>query len=157
MSIAVGTTGLQQFARTMLIALVAAGAYGSWAALAHYNNGLDVALRAGLTLAALTFTATTMLVFVLERLFRLSSNPLHGFWLASIVTSTLSAAWLATGHMLMGTPRVVAAVTPSVLIGTTLYFAYASGLLARARRAQVPDPGRVVVSAGSRSQPTTRA
>ncbi len=123
-------------ARPLLVALVGGVGYGSWAALVHANHGLGVALRAGLTQAALTFSATLVLSLVLERLFRWPSNPIRGFWLAFLATANLSAAWLTVGHLLMGTPHVLAAIGPSVIIGTAVYFAYARMLLARA------DPSR---------------
>jgi hypothetical protein len=126
-------------ARPVLIALSAGIAYGCWASFVHGDNGLGVALRAGLTQAALSLTATLVMALLLERLFRLPSNPVRGFWLAFLVTVNLSAAWLTVGHLLMGTPHVLAAMAPSVIVGTALYFVYARMLLIRARKA--PDRG----------------
>jgi hypothetical protein len=123
-------------ARPVLIALSAGIAYGGWASFVHGDHGLSVALRAGLTQATLSLTATLVMALLLERLFRLPSNPVRGFWLAFLVTVNLSAAWLTVGHLLMGTPHVLAAMAPSVIVGTALYFAYARMLLFRARKAR---------------------
>ncbi|GJO14135.1 hypothetical protein NJB1907f44_38900 [Mycobacterium marinum] len=120
--------------RPVLIAIGAGLTYGTWAALAHYDQDPGVALLAGLTQAALSFTTTLTMVVVLERLFHWPSDPHRGFLLAAFAVSTLSAAWLTTGHLLMGTPRVLAAIAPSVLIGTALYFLYARTLLVQAVR-----------------------
>lgn len=75
-------------------------------------------------------TATLPLGLVLECLFRWQSNPLHGFWFASVGTSIVAAAWLVVG----GTPHIAVAIAPSVIIGTVLLFAYARSLLKHAGR-----------------------
>ncbi len=126
-------------ARPVLVALIAGIAYGSWAAFVHRDHGLGLALKAGLTQTALSLTATLVLALLLERLFRWPSNPVRGFWLAYLVTVNLSATWLSVGHLLMGTPHVLAAIAPSVIVGTALYFVYARMLLVRARK--TPDRG----------------
>jgi hypothetical protein len=85
-----------------------------------------------LTRAALSVTATLPLGLVLECLFRWQSNPLHGFWFASVGTSIVGAAWLVVG----GTPHIAVAIAPSVIIGTVLLlFAYARSLRKHAGRA----------------------
>lgn len=120
--------------RPVLVALAAGGVYGSWAALAHRHLGPGVTLHAGLTQAALSVTVTLALVLVLERLFRWARNPLLGFWLAFLGTSTLAMAWLVIGHWVAGTPHIAVAIAPSAVVGTATSFGYARMLLARARR-----------------------
>jgi hypothetical protein len=124
----------RKHARPVLVALVAGGAYGSWAGFAHHRLGVGVALRAGSTQVALSVTATLMLVMVLERLFRWQSNPVRGFWLGWFGTSALATAWLVVGHALAGTPHIAVAIAPSMIIGTAFYFVYARTLLVQARR-----------------------
>lgn len=126
--------GPRAYLRPVLLALVAGGMYGSWAAFAHHGLGVGVALRAGWTQVMLSVTATLVLVLVLERLFRFPLNPVRGFWLAAVGTSALSIVWLVVGHALAGTPRILAAIAPSVIVGTVFYFGYARMLLGRARR-----------------------
>ncbi|OSC39871.1 hypothetical protein [Mycobacterium decipiens] len=125
---------LRELARPVLVAVVAGVAYGSWAALTHGHLGAEVALRAGCTQAALSMPTTLALVLVLERLFRLPSKPMHGFWLASVGTPTLAIVWLVVGHAFTGTPHIVVAIAPSVIVGTAFSFVYARTLLARIRR-----------------------
>jgi hypothetical protein len=126
--------GPRAYIRPLSSALVAGGLYGSWAAFAHHGLGAGVALRAAWTQVVLSVTATLVLVLVLERLFRWPLNPVRGFWLAAVGTSTLSIVWLIMGHALAGTPRILAATAPSVIVGTVLYCGYAGMLLGRAAR-----------------------
>jgi hypothetical protein len=126
--------GAGGYLRPVVVALVAGTLYGSWAAFAHHRLGARVAMRAGWTQVALSVTATLVLVLVLERLFRWPSNPVRGFWLAAVGTSALSCAWLVVGHALAGTPHILPAVAPSVLLGTVFNVAYARMLLGRTRK-----------------------
>ncbi len=141
-----GSRRLLHVFRPMLVSLVAGAWYGSWAAFVHLSFGPAVALHAGLTQAALSVTATLVLALVLEYLFRWHSNPVHGFWFASVGTSVLGAAWLVVGHALAGTPQIAVAIAPSVTIGTVFLFAYARALLKHARRdAALPHAAAVPV------------
>jgi hypothetical protein len=118
----------------VLVALAAGGCYGAWAAFAHHRLGTGVALRAGLTQAALSMTTTLVLVLLLERLFRLPSNPVRGFWLAFLGATALATAWFVAGHVVAGTPHIAAAIAPSMIVGTVFNFVYARMLLVHARR-----------------------
>jgi hypothetical protein len=95
---------------------------------------MGVAMRAALTQVALSVIATLVAVLVLERLFRWPSNPVRGFWLAALGTSTLSTVWLYVGHALAGTPNITITIAPPVMIGAASDFLYAGALLALARR-----------------------
>ncbi|BBX98825.1 hypothetical protein MLAC_41190 [Mycobacterium lacus] len=117
-----------------MLALSAGVSYGCWAAFAHFRSGLDVALHAGLTQAALSLTATLVLAMVLERLFRWPSNPVHGFWLAALGNSTLTASWLVLGHVVAGTSDIAITIAPSLIVGIASNFAYSRVLLAETRR-----------------------
>jgi hypothetical protein len=121
-------------ARPVLAALAGGGTYGCWAALTHHRSGLGVAVRAGLTQVALSVAATLVAVLILERLFRLPSNPVRGFWLAALGTSTLSAIWLYVGHAVAGTPHIAVTIAPPLIVGTVSDFLYAGALLALAKR-----------------------
>jgi hypothetical protein len=125
---------LREHARPVLAALVGGGAYGCWAAFTHHRLGLGVAVRAGLTQLALSMIATLVAVLVLERLFCWPSNPLRGFWLAALGTSTLGTVWLAVGHALAGTPNIAVTIAPPVIVGTVSDFLYAGALPLLARR-----------------------
>lgn len=133
-----GSGRLPQLVRPILVALLAATFYGSWAALVHLGVGHHAALHAGLTQAALSVTATLPLGLLLEQLFRWQPNPLRGFWFAWIGTSTVAAAWLVVGHTLAGTPHIAVTVAPSVVVGTVFFFGYARALLKQATRDAVP-------------------
>jgi hypothetical protein len=95
-------------------------------------------MRAGLTQVALSVIATLVAVLVLERLFRWPANPVRGFWLAALGTSTLSTVWLYVGHALAGTPNIAITIAPPVIVGAASDFLYAGALLALAgRRADI--------------------
>jgi hypothetical protein len=127
---------LRACVRPFLVSLGAGGMYGSWAAFVHIHSGLGagVALCAGWTQVFLSVVTTLFFALLLERLFRWPSNPLHGFWLAATGSSVLGAVWLVVGHELAGTPHILEAIAPSLIIGTAFDFAYAGRLLALARR-----------------------
>jgi hypothetical protein len=134
MSALLSSGRLREHARPVLAALVGGGAYGCWAAFTHHRLGLGVAMRAGLTQVALSVIVTLVAVLVLERLFRWPSNPVRGFWLATLGTSTLGTVWLAVGHVLAGTPNIAVTIAPPVIVGAACDFLYAGALLALARR-----------------------
>jgi len=123
-------------ARTLLIPLVAGALYGGWAAFIHGSLGSGPALRAALTQASLSITQTLVLVLLLQRLFRVPSNPLRGFWLAAGGASTLTITWLIAGHAFAGTPHIALTIAPSAIIGTGFCFVYARALLWRAGRSR---------------------
>jgi hypothetical protein len=132
----------------LLVSLGAGGMYGSWAAFVHIHCGLGagVALCAGWTQVGLSVATTLVFALLLERLFRWPSNPLHGFWLAATASSVLGAIWLVIGHRLAGTPHILEAIAPSVIIGTAFDFTYAGRLLALAKRDAVTERRTAVSS-----------
>ena len=134
MTTLLSTRRLWDVARPVLAALVGGGAYGCWAMFTHHRLGLGVALHAGLTQVALSVIATLVAVLILERLFRLPSNPTHGFWLAAPGTSTLAIIWLVGGHALAGTPNIAVTIAPPAIVGTVCDFLYAGMLLTLAKR-----------------------
>ncbi len=125
---------LREQVRPFLVALCAGGLYGSWAGFVQHGLGAGVAMCAGCTQVGLSMFTTLVFVLLQERLFRWPSNPVRGFWLAALGSSTLGAAWLGVGHALAGTPHIAAAIAPSVIIGGVFDFAYAGRLLMLARR-----------------------
>lgn len=139
MSMVCENAGLATRSRAMRSAAAAGTCYGIWAGLTHQHMGADVALRAAATQVVLSVSLTLLLALILERLFRLPSDPVRGCWLAALVTSALSIAWLFVGHTLMGTPRVLLAITPSSIVGTAFYCTYAVALLRHARRRRAAD------------------
>jgi hypothetical protein len=134
MSALLSSRRVRGHARPVLAALIGGGAYGCWAAFTHHRLGFGVAMRAGLTQAALSVIATLVAVLVLERLFRWPSNPVRGFWLAALGTSMLGTVWLYAGHALAGTPHIAVTIAPPVIVGAASDFLYAGALLALARR-----------------------
>lgn len=120
------------------LALGAAGLYGCWAFHANLGSGPSAALRAALTQACLSFTATLVQVALLEALFQVGRTPLEGFGAAAIGGSVIGVSLAATAHLLAGTPHVVATMTPTTLVGVLFNVVYARQLLAAATRGSVP-------------------
>jgi len=102
--------------------------YGSWALYANWHHGSEAAFRAAGAQAALSVTATLTAVLFLEWAFALFSNASTGFWVSAIATSALGGSAMALGHWAAGTPEIAITIGPSVVIGTTFYFVYASFL-----------------------------
>jgi hypothetical protein len=134
MSMPTSSGRLRERVRPFLVALCAGGIYGSWAGFVHRGLGAGAAMCAGCTQVGLSMFTTLVFALLLERLFRWPSNPVRGFWLAALVSSTLGAAWLGVGHALVGTPHIAAAIAPSVIVGGVFDFVYAGRLLMLARR-----------------------
>lgn len=122
--------------RAALFGVSAALLWGSWAFYVNRGAGVGRALRAGLTQALLSFSATLGMSLVLERLFRFGRTPWEGFWIASLGTISLSAGGMTAVHAIAGTPNILATVAPTVALGATFFVVYASGLRVAATRAR---------------------
>ena len=120
--------------RAALTGVAAALVWGSWAFHVNGRAGSGAALRAALTQALLSFSATLGLVLVLERLFRVGRTPHQGFLIASLGTVSLASGTMATVHALAGTPRILATIGPSVSVAAVFFVTYAWGLRAAASR-----------------------
>ncbi len=125
--------------RSLITAIASALGYGLWATLCNWPHGRWRALRAGLTQACLSFTATLSMVLLLEWLFRRGRTPLQGFLAASLGTTLIGAAVMCGVHALTGTPNILATIAPSLSIGTIFFVSYSWGLLVSARRAIAPQ------------------
>jgi hypothetical protein len=129
--------GRRGLLRPLLLGIAAALFWGSWALYVNVNAsaGAGLAARASLTQALLSFSATAGLSLLLERLFRLGRTPWQSFWIASVGTTSISASTMVIVHAIVGTPRIVATVGPTVALGATLFTSYAWGLRVAAARA----------------------
>ncbi len=116
------------FWRALVLGISAALLYGSWAYFANHNEGEDAGLVAALVQGLLSFTATVVLVVLLERLFAAGRSPARGFWLAGLGSSSIAALVMASVHGIAGTPQLLLTIAPSLVIGTTFSFVYAAGL-----------------------------
>ncbi|NUP05421.1 MAG: hypothetical protein HOW73_05100 [Polyangiaceae bacterium] len=120
--------------RPLGFGVLAALLWGGWALYVNASAGAGPAARATLAQALLSFSATAGLSFVLERLFRLGRTPLRGFFIAAVGTTSISASTMATVHAIVGTPRILATVGPTVALGATFFTVYAWGLRSAASR-----------------------
>ncbi len=114
--------------RALVLGVGAALLYGSWAYFANHEVGVGAGLRAACVQALLSFTATVVLVSLVEHLFAAARNPGWGFWLAGFGGSCTGALVMASVHGIAGTPNLLLTIAPSLVIGTTFCFVYAAGL-----------------------------
>jgi hypothetical protein len=112
--------------RALLLAAGSAVFYGGWALYANWSSGR--ALRACLAQAAVSFASTMTLTLVAEWLFRRGETPQRGFVLSASGTAALIAVVTTTVHVVVGTPRVMMTVAPSIVCGSMFFTAYAWGL-----------------------------
>jgi hypothetical protein len=129
-------------ARPLVVAVGAGLLYGAWAAFTNHSGGVAIAVRAAATQAAVSLTATLVMVLVVERLFRCGATPVRGFWLSWLGASALLITVLVTCHILAQTPSIPATITPPFLIGTAFYCGYARMLLTRAKRVSAVPEGK---------------
>lgn len=125
--------------RSVVLGITGALFYGGWALYVNLAHGLTPAIKAALTQAALSFSATFVMVLICERLFRAGRTPTQGFFLAAVGTSAFGVGVMATGHAISGTPRILATIAPSGAVSTAFFTIYAWGLRVAAVRARAGE------------------
>jgi hypothetical protein len=121
------------FLRALLLAAGSAAFYGAWALFANWSSGR--AVRACLAQAAVSFASTMTLTLVAEWLFRRQATPQRGFVLSAGGTAALIVFVTTAVHLMVGTPRLLATIAPSIVCGSMFFTAYAWGLRLSALRA----------------------
>ncbi len=118
----------QAVARVSLTVLAAAALYGGWAAWANRAHGVDMALRAGLTQGASSAVSTLIIGTLLEAVHAALPPRRHRALVATLVAASVTAVMHVCVHLTMGTPEILRAVLPSVLMGYVFAGAYARAL-----------------------------
>ena len=123
-------------ARVMLVSTGALALYGGWATLVNWPHGADVALRAGATQGAMSFTFTALMSTLMEALF----TACRPGWRRVAITCGLPLAGtvllLVAAHALVGTPELLLTVLPSATIGSVFALVYTRALIIAERAAK---------------------
>ena len=129
--------------RALLLGLGACLLFGSWAVLANRAHPVAAMVRAGLAQGSLSFCSTVFAVLLLEYLYGLGRTPARKLMLGAIGTPVIVLLTMTCGHVLAGTPNVVATLLPSWISGVIFSTTYTLNLrrLERASRAPDPQPG----------------
>lgn len=97
-------------------ALAAFSLYGGWALYA--NRGAGMALAAASLQGAMSFVVTLSLMLFVGMTHRRVDSRWYRIVLAALLPVTVVIALMCLGHLAIGTPRVLATVAPSAVIGT---------------------------------------
>ena len=124
----------------LIVATAAAAGYGAWAFLCNYTYGLLVGVRAGLVQAALSFTSTFLLAKTVEQIFRLGRSPRQGLLFCVILAPLVVFGLLYGIHAANRTPRILATIAPSTLIGSIFLISYAFSIYVSATRTTANKP-----------------
>ncbi|AUX23373.1 hypothetical protein SOCEGT47_038980 [Sorangium cellulosum] len=124
-------SGARRRRASVVLALAAALAYGSWAVFCNWGHGASAAVRAGGAQAVLSFSSTFAMARIADWLFRLGRTPVQGLILGIVCAVLLMFGLMYGVHATMGTRSILATIAPSLLVGSvfiTLYVftAYAS-------------------------------
>lgn len=125
-------------------ALIVGGAafllFGGWALFANRAHPASAMVRAALAQGVFSFLSSTFSVLLLEFLYRLGKTPARRIALAAIGTPSLVLLAMTCGHLVAGTPNVVATLLPSWISGAIFSVVYTLNLrrLERADQASAP-------------------
>lgn len=127
------TSSSRSVLRAATTGLLAAVAFGAWAAYANRGHDVATTARAAFAQALLSFASSAAAVGLLERLFAAASSPVVGFAVAVTGTMGVIGVVLVGVHAAVGTPELLATIAPSLLSGLGFSTLYAAGLLRAAR------------------------
>ena len=119
--------------RALLVGLGAFVLFGGWAAFANREHGIAHVVRAGLAQGSFSFISSTCSVLLLEYLYGLGRTPARQVVLGAAVTPAIILGAMTVGHLIAGTPNVVATLLPSWVSGLAFCIVY-SLTLRRVRR-----------------------
>lgn len=134
-------SGAQRRRASLVVALVAALAYGSWAVLCNLDHGASVAVRAGGTQAVLSFSSTFAMARIADWLFRLGRTPMQGLIIGIVCAVLLMFGLMYGAHAAIGTRSILATIAPSLLVGSVFITLYVFTAYASATRAAQTEGG----------------
>lgn len=114
--------------RVTVLAVGAFVLYGGWAVFANWEHGTEAALLAGVTQGALSLASTIVLTTAMEWVFARLSAGVHRFLATGLGPMTVSLLIMALGHVLAGTPEILATMLPSITVGYAFTLLYAATL-----------------------------
>jgi hypothetical protein len=115
-------------ARAIVSGCLAGTLYGTWAMTVQWSRGPVIALRAAGVQALASFTTTVCMTALIEWLYRRGRTPLRGLICAAIGAPSIGFVGMFSAHTVARTPRVLATIAPSILIGALFAASYAFAL-----------------------------
>lgn len=106
-------------------ALAAFSLYGGWALYANREAGMALAAASASLQGAMSFVVTLLLMLFVGMTHRRVDSRWYRIVLAALLPVTVVIALMCLGHLAIGTPRVLATVAPSAVIGTLFCLAEA--------------------------------
>lgn len=130
--------------RRCLLAFGACCLYGGWAFVANRPYGVAAACRALFTQGSISFASTFVLTLLMDTLFHRSTRPAMQVGLA-ITGACLTMVVGNVGlHWLLGTPALLATITPVLVLGAWYCSLYSVGLWHQQRRRQTTEASPAV-------------
>ena len=120
--------------RVALMTVAAAVVYGSWAGVANAGHGFAAAARAAMIQGASSAFTTLVISGVIEKLVAWLRPSWSRVPLAAGIAASGTAVFHVGVHFFNGTPRILATVLPSILLGYVFAASYASALQASVDR-----------------------
>lgn len=114
--------------RALLVGGAAFLLFGSWALFANRAHPWPAMARAALAQGVFSFLSSTFSVLLLEYLYGLGSTPARRIALAAIGTPATILLAMTCGHLVAGTPNVVATLLPSWISGSIFAVVYTLNL-----------------------------
>jgi hypothetical protein len=114
--------------RMALLMVAAVGMYGTWAFFANLAHGASVALRAGLAQGASSGFTTLVIGSVVEALHAALPRGRRRTLVAVGISASLSSLVHLGVHLAAGTPEILRAILPSVIMGYVFAASYAFAL-----------------------------
>jgi penicillin amidase len=114
--------------RVIASGIIAFLLYGSWAVYANNEYGLLITLRSGLTQGLLSMTVTMVMTLAMEKVFSRIKPAILRFILTALGPLVTLITLMAFVHWIVGTPRIIKTIFPSVVIGTIYCILYTLGL-----------------------------
>lgn len=110
--------------RGITMALGAIFLWAPWAAWANYDYGFDVAYKAALTQASLSFFITLFMTLSMEAIAARNYSPWRQWSYSILGPCGAVSCCLVAVHLWVGTPNWLLTITPSVLVGLVYTSAY---------------------------------
>ena len=110
--------------KQIMIALIAAVAYGSWAFYANWQHAYAAGIKAACVQGLLSFSVTFVMTVAMEWVFRSCQQEQIRFLLTAFVPLSCILLLMASVHLAVGTPDIIKTITPSAIAGSIYCVVY---------------------------------
>ena len=126
-----------KIARVVIVGIITAVFYGTWAFYSNYEFGRTMAIRSAIVQAFSYGIAVCCSASLMEFLFSIGKQVIIKFLLASAGAGGLMLAIFVGIHFVNGTPNMVKTLMLPTLIATPYYILYPLGLTRREVRSPI--------------------